>query len=274
MRLQLPALLVALAGAAGCGNRGGDAAPAGAVSAATPAGVDARVDALARAALPCKAYDTSIDSSCPAMKAWSDAKGDFDEGKADASLVAMLADGDEKMRYLGAYKLNQYGKAFKADKALAAAVVVAAEKETSKLAGYALGATVGRVLVRETGTFDRVTAMVTKHDVPDVRRGIVSSLLPSNQDDEPVFGLVRDTVKDPDKAVAEAALQSFWTGGTRRGDATCRVFADNIESPNDAIAGEASDYLAWFGQCSASFDALLDALERRVKAGSVSSPCT
>src|SRR5262249_4327301 len=154
------------------------------------------IDALARAVLPCKSYDASFDSSCPGMKAWSDARDDFNEGKADAPLVAMTGDANEKVRYLGAYKLNQYGKVFMTDKALAEALVTAAEKEKSKFAGYELGAAVGRIQVRATGTFDRVKATVKKHDVSELRRGIVSNLLFNNQDDDPVYQLVREAVKD------------------------------------------------------------------------------
>jgi hypothetical protein len=274
--MRTPTLLALALLAAACGNKeSGEAKPAASGSAASSASaapaagaaVDPKVDALARAVLPCKSYDSSFDSTCPAMKAWSEAKDDFNEGKADASLVAMLGDQNEKIRYLGAFKLNQYGKAFKSDKALAGAVVSAAEKEKSKFAGYELGATVGRILVRDTGTFDRVKAMVKKHDVPELRRGILSYLLYSNSDYEPVYNLVRDTVKDSDKAVALAALSSFWTGGSSKVDATCQLYFDNIDSPNDDLSAEASNALSWYGKCSSKYDALLDSLEKRVKTG-------
>jgi hypothetical protein len=275
MNLRLPALLAFAALVPACGKKGGEAALSvsaekQAAEAPAPA-VDARVDALARAALGCKTYDASFDSSCPGMKAWSDAREGFAEGKEDASLVAMVGDPDEKMRYLGAYKLNQYGKGFKSEARLAGAVVAAAEKEKSKFCGYELGAAVGHIQVHETGTFDRVKAMVKRHDVPDLRRGIVSNLLFNNQDYDPAFELIREAVKDGDKSVAQQALSAFWTGGTRRGDATCKVYAENIETPNEELAAEASNYLAWFGQCSSHYDELIDSLEKRVKAGAVGS---
>ena len=281
MDLRFPVVLALTTLTAACGHKNGDAAPADsgspAASAAKPAAasaVDPKIAAMAKAAVACKAYDSSFDSSCPAMKAWSDAKDDFNEGKADASLVAMLGDGDEKVRYLGAYKLNQYGKAFKTDKALAERVIAAAEKEKSKFTGFELGSTVGRVLVRETGTFDRVKAMAKKHDVPDVRRGILSQLLFSNQDYDPVYGLVRDTIKDPDKAVASQALSAFWVGGSRKSDDTCQIYVDNIDNPDDNLASEASNALSWCGRCAPKYDALIASLEKRVKAGpgAVASP--
>src|SRR5436305_916616 len=100
MNLQVP-LFLAVATLTACGNKGDDAQPAASGSAAKAAAssaVDPKIDALTRAVLACKSYDSGFDSSCPAMKAFSEAKDDFNEGKADTSLVALLGDGDEKIR--------------------------------------------------------------------------------------------------------------------------------------------------------------------------------
>jgi hypothetical protein len=260
-----------------CGNKGGGDKPAGSATAtgsaaaAAPA-VDPKIMTMAKAAAACKSWESGgFDSSCADFKAWSEAKDDFNEGKADASLVAMLADADEKIRYLGAYKLNQYGKGFKTDKTMASAVVAAAEKEKARFCGYELGATVGRVAVRDTGTFDRVQAMVKKHDIPDLRRGILANLLYNNGDFDPVYGLTKATVKDADKSVAMSALGAFWTGGSRKADETCQLYFDNINNANDDLAAEATNALAWWGRCSAKFDGLLDSLDKRVKANTVTS---
>jgi hypothetical protein len=280
MRLRLPTILAFVTLSTACGSKDGDGAKpaasgssaAAASSAALAPAVDPKVNALARAVLPCKAYDSNFDSDCPAVKAWHDAKDDFDEGKADASLVAMLADADEKIRYLAAEKLNQHGKAFKSDKGLAGAVVTAAEKEKSKFAGYELGSAVGRILVRDTGTFERVKAMVVKHEVPDLRRGILSNLLFNNQDYDPAYSLTRDSIKDSEASVAQTALGAFWTGGSRRLEATCQVYYDNLANPREGMAEYAADNLSWYGHCAAKYDGLLDFLEKHVKAGSVTSP--
>jgi hypothetical protein len=274
MKLRLPNLLAFVTLVAACGSKEGDAKPAAsgsASSAASAPAVDPKISALAHAVLPCKAYDSNFDSDCPAMKAWRDAKDDFDEGKADTSLVTMLADADDKIRYLAADKLNQYGKAFKNDKALAGAVVTAAEKEKSKFAGYELGRTVGNILVRETGTFDRVKAMVAKHEVPDLRRGILANLLFNNQDNDAVYNLTRDTIKDSDANVAQVALGAFWIGGQRKVEATCQIYYDNLSNPRDPMAEEAANSLSWYAHCASKYDGLLDSLEKRVKANTVTS---
>jgi hypothetical protein len=270
-RLRLAPLLALLALASACGKKGGDGAAAASASAAAGTAVAAEIDALARGVLGCKALGATFDPGCPGMRAWNDAREPFAEGKADGALVAMLGDPDDKMRYLGAYKLDQQGRAFKTDPRLAEAVVAAAEKEKSSFCGYELGAAVGHILVGETRTFDRVKAMVQKHAVAELRRGIVANLLFNNPDYDPAFDLVREAVKDGDKAVAEQALAAFWTGSTRRGEATCKIYAENMENPNEELAAEANNYLAWFKQCSARYDDLCDSLEKRVKAGRVGS---
>lgn len=270
MTTRLPILVVLATLATGCGAKGGDAAPAASAS-TKAAAVDPTIDAMARSASTCKSYDYGgFDSSCPAYKTWTEAKDAFNEGKADASLVALLSDGDEKIRYLAAAKLNQYGKAFHTDKTLAQSVVTAAEKEQRKFAQKEIAAAAGQIQVRATGTFDRVKALVAKRDMPDVRRGILSNLLYNNQDDDAVYDLVRETVKDADGTVAQAALGSFWAGGGHKPDKTCQVYAENLGNGNDEVAAASCDYLAWSGRCTSRYDGLLDALEKRVKAGPVS----
>jgi hypothetical protein len=274
MNLRTPLVLALSTLAAACGNKEGDAKPSASGSAAatgSPApapasAVDPRIDALAKAVLPCRSNDVSFDPDCPAWKAWRDAKDDFNEGKSDASLVAMLSDSDEKVRYLGAYKLSQSGRTFWSDKTMAAAVVAAAEKEKSKFVGYELGVTVGKIRVRDTGTFDRVKALVQKHDVPALRGGIVSSLFHNNADYEPAYNLLRDTVKDADKAVALAALGALGSMSSRA-EATCQLYLDNIDDANDDLAAAAASLLSFYGKCSSKYDALLDSLEKRVKTG-------
>lgn len=277
MRLR-PLALLLLTALAACGNKEGDAKPAApssaaAASASAPAPaarpVEPRVEALAKAALPCKGT-LGFDSGCAGFKAWRDAQADFANGKGDASLVAMLADPDEWTRLLAASQLNRYGKVFPKDKALAADVLAAAEKEKSKLLDRELGEAVGRIAVRETGTMDRVKALVKAPSASEkLRSGVVSQLLMSNPDDEAVYDLVRDAVNDPDKTVAFWALHGFWMGGGGRPDATCQVFFDHLEDPDESVAGEAQSSLGWYhkGNCATRYDALLDVLEKRTKSG-------
>ncbi len=253
---------VLLSSQAGC--KKGDHADGGAeAAAATNGAIDPKILALAKKAAACKTYETSFDSSCADYKAWSDAKDDFNEGKNDASLVGLLEDPDEKLRLLGAEKLFQYGQGYQTDKALSARVIVAAEKELTKFAGYDVGRVAGSVKVRETGLFDRVKAMIAKHPVERIRRGILSRFLSSNDDNDAVFAVVRDTVNDSEPEVAGAALSSFWGSGYKKPEAVCAVYRANIDNARDELAADASNSLAWTGRCSADYDALLASLEKR-----------
>jgi hypothetical protein len=234
---------------------------------ASASAVPSRIEALARAARECTAYESSIDSSCPAMRAWSEVKEGFDDPTAEASLTAMLADGDEKVRYLGAFKLRQSGSAYRSDRALAEPIVAAAEKEKSKLVAFELGSVVGHLRVRETFTFDRIAAIVKKHALREVRRGILDELLLGNPESDRVYELVREAVRDPDPSVASTALHSFWMGGSRKPKETCQLYADTEDDHDDDLAAEASNALSWSGRCESRYDTLLTSLERRAQAG-------
>ncbi len=240
-----------------------------AAPAATP-----RIEALVRAAAACTAYETAIDSGCPAMVAWSMVKEGFDDPAAEASLVALLTSGDEKVRYLGAFKLKQTGTAYQGDRALAEPIVAAAEREKSKLVAFELGSVVGHVRVRETFTFDRIAAMVKKHPLRELRRGILDELLLNNQESDRVYALVREAVGDPEPAVALTALHSFWMGGSRKPEETCQLYEGHEDDRDDDLAAEASNALSWSGRCASRYDALLASLEQRAQegAGAVTRP--
>jgi hypothetical protein len=225
------------------------------------------VESLARSALACKTLGTTFDATCPAMKAWTDAREGFEGGKADAALVALLADGDEKVRYLAAFKLNQHGAAYRTDRALAQATIRAVAHEKSSFAGFEVGSALGRIRVSETGTLPALASIVKDKDCPTLRLGVLGNLLNANPDVAAVFDLVKSTVKDPDRTVGLGALRAFWTGGAKNPAATCDVYAENVDNADGAIAAEASNALSWYGKCQAQYDALLDSLDRRVTTG-------
>jgi hypothetical protein len=271
--LQIHALAAAAALTAACDHGGAsDAGSSG--SSSVPAAADggvtltsSAIDALARAVLTCSTLGTTFDATCPAMRAWTDARAGFEGGKADAELVALLADQDEKIRYLAALKLNQHGARFRVDRALAQAAVRAAAQEKSAFAGFEVGSAIGRIRVAETGTLASIVPLVKHAGAPAFRLGVLSEILHTNPEVGPVFELVKDAVKDADHTVALGALRAFWTGGASKPAATCDIYAENVDNADVEVAAEASNALSWYGKCASRYDVLLDSLERRVKTG-------
>ena len=96
-------------------------------------------------------------------------------------------------------------------------------------------------------------------------------MLFTNGENNAIYDLVRDTVKDKDKGIGLAALQAFWVGGSHRVADTCKLYADNVDNADDSISAEATNALPWYRQCSSSYDALLASIGKRVDASKVPS---
>ena len=100
-------------------------------------------------------------------------------------------------------------------------------------------------------------------------------LLRTNPENQEVFTLIRETIKDQNNEVNRNALQAF--AGIEVNDKTkearCDVFTESIDHANDDLSGEAAEYLSQpkFG-CTARYDALLKSLDARVKAKKFNSP--
>jgi hypothetical protein len=255
-----------------------DAAPPAASSGATAAGglaapdADKSVAELAQHALSCHWDRDGLTSDCAAALEWRDATVGFAGGRADPTLVDMLEDRDERIRWLGATKLVTSGKAYRTSKPLAERVVAAAEREKSDRLGGPLGEALARVDVQATGTFDRVRAMVVRHELPSLRAALVAHLLRHNGSSAGTYEVTREMVHDADPAVRLAAVNAFWMGGGKRPDDTCKVWQAATASDDDDVAAQSSENLAHFGQCQAAYPGLLDGEDARRKAAKTTRP--
>jgi hypothetical protein len=272
-------LLLALSVVTACGDKGG-AAPSGSGSAAAAAsgsakpaaggkglaaaGNNADVVALAKKAIACK-YDTQWDYDCADFKAWSDAKI-LEDGAQDATLVNMLEDPDDKVRSIAALGLNSKGDKYRTDKDMAGRVIAAAQSEKSdKVDIEQLGAAVGAIKVKPTGTWDRVKKLLETG--PDkLKKGILEMVNFSNNDDDAVFDYVSGLTKDANPIVKHQALSAFWNIGNRRIDDKCKIYQANLASTDDAMSGLAAMGISQCLEKSDKVDALLDELDRRIKA--------
>ena len=242
-------------------------------SASVAKGPNAPALELARKAIACKWEATAPSQDCEDAKAWREARDIFEGGRADAVLVGLLEDSDDRARHLGAWNLNVFGERYRTDKALAERIVLVAEREKSERVAAPLGAALSRVDVERTEMFDRVRAIAMKHALLALRVSLAATLAKNNLASLPAFTLTLDLVRDSEKDVRAAALGSLWQCSSRRPEETCRVWRENIDrSDDDELAARASDYLTWAGACQAHFDALLDSEEKRFKSGRTNAP--
>jgi hypothetical protein len=228
---------------------------------------DPAIVLLLKRALACKPTRGAIAGDCAGAIAWDASKEEFADGRADATLVNLLEDPDERVRILAVYKLDEAGKPYRTDARLAARIVDVAEQEQSTRVARPLGALVGRIDLERTQLFDRIELVARKHLLASMRGAIVEELLHENPASLQAFDLSKEMVRDPDAQVRASAVGAFWIGGVRWAAETCRLWFDNIDNTMDQdVAARAGELLTRYGRCQAYFDALLDSEEKRFRA--------
>lgn len=285
MRHSLP-VLVALWTFAGCGGApveptapsaapsasvaptpSSSAAPSESVAAPKPPADPVR--AAATKVLGCKWDDGEPDWNCAESKAW-DELPELHDGKADATLVAMLAESEERLVYLAAKALARSGDKYRTDKALAEKVLVKLEGGVSPSVQVNLAEAVGAIDAKETGFGDRMLAVSQKLPVP-ARIAFIRSAQFRNS--EFFYASTAALAKgEPDEKLREAAIRSFWVGTpASKGAEVCELWTTIAEDPKtpDALAGLAAGFAAWTNMdpCVKQYDRLLARVDKRMKAG-------
>ncbi len=273
-------VLVAGLGCKMCSKEGSETKPAASGSAATSSSVgrgaglaapgnDPVVVELAEKALSCEWGSGGLKYSCKPAQAWAKS-GLMKDGKADATLVAMLDDQRPPVRWLGAKSLLQNGREYAVDATLAGRVLAAARAETDVVVAEPLGSAAGKIDVTKTGLKNEVERLVSTHSLSKLRAALVQRAQSSNR--EALFEFtVTVAEQDPDASVRRAAIDALWiaTPGQKKGPA-CDAWLDRMSSdPSDEVAAKAA-YLLLFaprGQCRAQWDAALSVVEARAAAG-------
>jgi len=263
------------------GDKPAAAAPAKPAAGIDLPGNDPKIVELAKKVVAsCKFDDQKVfdpfDSACPELKAWQDEKEAFKDGKGYPTLVAFIEDADEKVRYLGAKRLDdELGEL--TDKALVARVLTAAEKDKAPRDASSLGVIIGDSKVADPELLPRVKALVTAKDTNDnLRTAALLRLVKTNPDSDEVWSFVRDMAKDTSfsKLVQRSALEGFVRLQADK-PARCDVFMDNLKDPPGGDVDHAGDALQWLSQarmkCEAKFDDALKVVEERIKAKTASS---
>jgi HEAT repeat protein len=141
---------------------GGDGASA---EGTVPGARDPRIQALATKAAACKLEDGSFDDECEAYKAWKDADEEFEEGKGDATLLAMFEDADPKMRVLATHK------------------------------------SMSSTFLEQPATFPRLRAVLAKEKVLEVRKELARIFVKLPGDRPEVVAVWKQLATDPDAEV-------------------------------------------------------------------------
>lgn len=233
---------------------------------------DPKVIALLQPVLKCPWESGGFKLECEDWVKWQDAKDEFKDGAADNTLINLMEDPDEKVRYAATWKLDFSGAKYQKDKNLATRVVAVAEQEkTTKFAGL-LGSTLAEIDFDKTGLWERIKALATKSEHAHLRVSLLSHMLTENKDFAPAVALAMEAIKHPDPQIKQAAVSAFRKYAGAKKVEACKFLLDNSDEhdpaapePAEELAVQAARSLAENPECEASIDPLLDLIEKRLK---------
>lgn len=228
---------------------------------------------LAKKAIKCDWTQSGLKWDCPDLKAFKEHKP-IQEGNVDATLVNLLEDKDEKVRWLAANVLTS-GKSYAEDATLAKRVIAAAQAEANAAVASELGSAACRIKGDKVGQTDALKKLITDHKLPAMRRAVVSGFMFSNSTPDN-FRFVSDIArKDKEIEVRRAAASSFWVGTPSglHGDA-CKLWLELAADADKDLAGNSAYHCAFFpydGGCKTQWDPLLGLVEKKAQEGTVQS---
>jgi hypothetical protein len=264
----------ALALLSACDRSTGDAPPESAATSVSPSPDSSatvglsdpnnrkEVVALAERALACPwSEPVGIDgSNCPALAAWTES--DLVQGaESDATLLAMLADRRDAVRWLAGLALSQLSRPPRKDAPSAERLLQAAVAEKSPRVALELGGAVALVDLEATGIEGRTRDILQGDSLLELRRGLASRVLKSNPKlFDLVLGLAR-TARDP-----ELRASSVWGLRFAPAEKLPEVYDLWLARADDGDPDVADDVFlrcSTYDACRGIWDRLLTKLEAR-----------
>jgi hypothetical protein len=235
---------------------------------------DPAVVALVEEVLTCEwSDDWGPASSCEAYRAWQRS----DELKAaDATLVNMLEDPDDKLRYLASEAIGpkSWATAFRDDAALVGRILAAAKVETHERVASWLGDALAEVSYADIGDAeltDAAMGLLKTHDISQLRASLASGLLEKAPAHPGLYelyvGLARNVEEADVRFSTHLGLRGAMTLDDDKKTAVCEVWTEGIGSTDENVASLAGELMARFEACSEKWDALLEGIAERAEQG-------
>jgi hypothetical protein len=232
--------------------------------------------AVAQETLTCEWEEKGFTLNCDAYRAWT--RSDALEG-ADQTLLNMLEDDNEQVRFLAATILNerQVATTYREEAAEARRVVVAAGAEETDVVAFHLG---GAVAVINFGAVDdaalasEIVEMMQSHPVASARAGLASRLMGVNRAHPELFEVYLEVARgDEDAQVrreAQAGLRASMPDEAQQA-MLCELWSEAAADGDGDVASQAAEALTDLTYCREHWDALLETLRARAEAGHVAS---
>lgn len=234
---------------------------------------DAKIVEQVKKVLECEWKKYGFSRKCEAFKAFKKSEA-FKGGKGDKTLINLLEDENEKVRWLAARGLKYHGKAYETDPKMAASVMTAMEKEKSEMVATMLAGTITDIRLKQTNLVDRFLKLAKGHDNKEVRERLIRSVLFRNRESKEIYELVKKMAKEAkDDDIRRAAVRAFWIGTPRDKTAeVCKLWLDIGQTDkNDKVAAISLRLAAQNpnSKCKDQYKTILDIVEKKAKAGKV-----
>jgi hypothetical protein len=129
-----------------------------------------------------------------------------------------------------------------------------------------MGWRIAKIEVEPTHQLEPIIALVKERRHQNMVRKIIDGLLFTNTQSRGTYDFMQSMTHDSDVHRRYAAVTSFWTGGHLDTAATCKMWEEHLDDPDDDVAAISAQHLGWWSDCSANFDTLLSKVDKRLKA--------
>jgi len=178
------------------------------------------------------------------------------------TLVNFIEDEKPEVRTLAAGVLR--GKkgqpGFHTDAAYAKRVLDALEKETDDDVAREIALAAGFIDVKATGLESRMVNIIQLDPREKVRTSMIETILYNNAETPTMVAAVKQLILDPNTNIRVAVVRAFDAGGLDK--EACGLWAGNLDHEDRYLADKCYYYLVT-NPCSAQYDAMLDAAEKR-----------
>lgn len=185
-------------------------------------------------------------------------------------LVGLLDDPNERKRWLGATGLRR-GHSYRTDAAMAQKLVAAMERERSVAPALAMADAISRIHLKQTKLADRVEALLRNHPVVVARARLIQYTLFYNRDTlYDMVAKLATTATNP--VIRSAAIAALFTGTpTARQTDSCTLWRGLVDDPNAKLGAMGAAFATRYrrGVCKRDYDAVLDVVAKRARAGTV-----
>lgn len=190
------------------------------------------------------------------------------------TVIELCADSDPRVRALCSFVLEFDSLESIRNKAQAATLLDAFEKERSTKACIGMARAIGYINTEKTGDEERINQLLKSHPVAGCREGILEHFISLSSSEQRYDYLVNTAKADPSPALRRAAARGLGNASfsDKRKQNSCKVWLEMIDESGQEYAGLAASLLATEDACEGLWDELLKKVDTAVAAGKAASP--